>query len=210
MRPLPRTALGLLAVLGLLATAQAQAPQPLVPLFAGTLEGWTIEHTTAGNFSVRDGVLRVEGPTGWLRSSERYDDFDLRVSFRFITDDADSGVFFRADGSSTFGRGWPNRSYQLQLRNPIGQSRFPPIGHLYRHGMPPGDLMFDHADAARLSTGTEPWQVLELSVVGDGVRATLNGEELMRATGVESGAGYIGLQGETGALEFREMAIRAR
>lgn len=159
---------------------------------------------------MRDGVLRVEGPTGWLRSSERYDDFDLRVSFRFITDDADSGVFLRADGSSTFGRGWPNRSYQLQLRNPMGQSRFPPIGHLYRHGMPPGDLVFDHADAARLSTGTGPWQVLELSVAGDGVRATLNGDQLMRASGVESGAGYIGLQGETGALEFREIAIRAR
>jgi hypothetical protein len=202
--------LGVIAVLGLMATAPAQSPQPFVPLFAASLEGWTIEHTAAGNFAVRDGVLRVEGPTGWLRSEGRYENFDLRVSFRFVTDDADSGVFFRADGATTFGRGWPNRSYQLQLRNPLGQSRFPPIGHLYRHGMPDGPLTFDHADAARLSTGTGAWQVLELSVVGDEVRATLNGEVLMHASGVEPGAGYIGLQGETGALEFREIAIRVR
>ncbi len=204
------TTLGLIASLALLAAPRAQGPQPFVPLFTGTLDGWSIEHTTAGNFSVRDGMLRVEGRTGWLRSAERYDDFDLRVSFRFVTDDADSGVFFRTDGASTFGRGWPNRSYQLQLRNPLGDSPFPPVGHLYRHGMPAGDLAFDHADAARLSTGTGSWQELELSVHRDVVRATLNGDTLMRASGVERGPGYIGLQGEAGALEFREIAIRAR
>ncbi len=181
-----------------------------VPLFGGTLDGWTIEHSTHGNFTVRDGVLRVEAPGGWLRSDRRFADFQLRVEFRFLTDDADSGIFVRASGASTFGRGWPNQSYQVQLRNPIGESRFPPVGWLYRHGMPPGDTTFDPADADRLSTGTSSWQTLEVDVAGEHATARLNGEVLMRAAGLATEPGYIGIQGETGALEIRAIAIQER
>lgn len=205
-----RVSIALVAGLLLLASPRASGQDAFTPLFSGTLAGWSIEHSSRGNFSVRDGLLRVEAPEGWLRSERQYEDLDLRVEFRFLTDDADSGVFLRADGSATFGRGWPNQSYQVQLRNPIGQSRFPPIGHLYRHGMPDGPLTFDHADAARLSTGTGPWQTLEIALRGEQVEVTLNGEVLMRASGLATKPGYVGLQGETGALEFRSIAIRQR
>jgi len=207
VRPIPPL---LLAALALATSLHGQTPGAFAPLFTGTLDGWTVEHTEAGNIRVQDGVLRVEAPGGWLRSAAQYRDFDLRVEFRFVTDDADSGVFIRADGTTTFGRGWPNRSYQVQLRNPIGQSRFPPVGHLYRHGMPPGDMTYDPADAMRLSTGTGAWQVLEVSAAGDAVTARLNGEVLVQASGVATTPGYVGLQAETGALEFRAFAIRER
>jgi hypothetical protein len=191
-----------------LAALHAQESEAFTPLFTGTLEGWTIEHTTHDNFTVRDGVLRVEAPEGWLRSDRRYRDVSLRVEFRFLTDDADSGVFVRASGATTFGRGWPNQSYQVQLRNPIGESRYPPVGHLYRHGMPPGEMAYDPADAHRLSTGTGPWQTLEIELIGEQITARLNGEVLMRASGLSTEPGHIGLQGETGAIEFRAIDIR--
>jgi hypothetical protein len=197
-------------VLGVASLHTQGQQQAFTPLFTGTLDGWTVEHSTRGNFTVRDGLLRVEAPEGWLRSDRQYRDFDLRVVFRFLTDDADSGVFVRASHDATFGRGWPRGSYQVQLRNPLGESPFPPIGHLYRHGMPDGPLTFDHADAARLSTGTGPWQTLEVELVGDAITARLNGEVLMRATGLSTEPGYVGLQGETGALEFRTLEIRER
>ena len=60
----------------------ASTPAEFVPLFDGTLDGWVVENTTANNFTVKDRILRVEGPQGWLRSQRQYGDFVLRVEVR--------------------------------------------------------------------------------------------------------------------------------
>lgn len=192
------------------APLRAQDAACFQPLWSGGLTGWTAENTTAGNFTAHDGVLRVAAPGGWLRSARQFTDFSLRAEFRFLSDDADSGFFLRAPASGTFGNGWPNRSYQVQLRNPLGQSRYLPVGGLYRHGMPAGETQSDPAAPLRVSTGTGSWQTLEIDLVGESLTARLNGEVLTRATGVVSSAGHIGLQGETGALEFRSIVVCER
>jgi hypothetical protein len=205
------TAFRKISIAGALAGAAcAQAAEEYVPLFDGTLSGWTIENTGHDNFTVRDGVLRVEEPEGWLRSADQYGDFRLRIEFRFLTDNADSGIFVRAVADSEFIRGWPNNSYQLQLRNPLGQSPFPPVGGVFRHGTPQGETEFDPADAARLSTGTGEWQTLEIELAGDTLTAWLNGTQLTRAHDIVNPRGYIGIQGETGAVEFRAIEILER
>jgi hypothetical protein len=181
-----------------------------VPLFDGTLSGWTIENTTADNFSVRDGVLRAEGPEGWLRSERQYTDFVLRAEFRFLTADTDSGIFLRTPAEREFIRGWPNDSYQVQLRDPAGDSPFPPVGGVFRHGTPQGDLEFDPAEAERLSAPTGEWQVIEITVEGEELSVELNGSPLTRATNIIERPGYIGIQGETGAIEFRSIEIMER
>lgn len=188
----------------------AQGTTGFVPLFRGTLDGWSVQGTDAGHFSVRDGVLHVEGPDGWLRSNRQYADFTLRAEFRFLTDDADSGIFVRAVGVMPFLRGWPNQSYQVQVRNPIGQSRFPPVGGLFRHGMPDGELRFEEAMAAALSKPTGEWQILEIDARGDRLTVRLNGREVTRAGNIANARGYIGIQGEAGALEFRTIEIQER
>jgi hypothetical protein len=181
-----------------------------VELFDGTLNGWTVENSDAGNFRVEDGFLRVEAPEGWLRHERRLGDFDLIVEFRFLSDDADSGFFFRVAGDGFFSRGWPNRSYQVQLRNPLGESSFPPVGGLFRHGMPAGQTSFDESAVRRVALGTGEWQRLEIRVSGQTVRASLNGTKVLRAEGTGNGSGYIGLQGETGGLDFRSIRMRDR
>lgn len=208
----PRTRRGFaasLAATALTASALAGA-QPAgrsIALFDGTFDGWTVENTDAGNFAVADGILRVAGPTGWLRSDRRYENFVLTVEFRFMTEDADSGIFVRAAGDEQFIRGWPNNSYQLQLRNPAGESRFPPVGGVFRHGMPDGETSFDPAVAGRASSGTGEWQTLEVEVSGSQLRARLNGTELTHARNIVEGAGYVGIQGELGELEFRSIEL---
>jgi hypothetical protein len=200
-----------ISIAGALAGAAcAQAADEYVALFDGTLSGWTIENTSHDNFTVSDGVLRVEEPEGWLRSEHQYGDFRLRIEFRFLTENADSGIFVRAIADSEFIRGWPNNSYQLQLRNPLGQSPFPPVGGVFRHGTPQGQTEFDPADAARLSTGTGQWQTLEIELAGDTLTAWLNGTRLTRAHNIVNPRGYIGIQGETGAVEFRTIEILER
>jgi hypothetical protein len=198
---------GIIAVF-LFLSQPLEADDGFVPLFSGTLNGWTIENTRHDNFTVDDGVLRVEGPEGWLRSDKRYSDFTLRVEFRFLTEDADSGIFLRTDAASQFFHGWPDNSYQVQMRNPMGQSPFPPIGGIFRHGAPPGETVFDPEDAARLFTGTFEWQVLEIELAGDALKVRLNGGELARASNIVNPEGFIGIQGESGIVEFRKIEIR--
>jgi hypothetical protein len=212
MRSIDPAALRIVAAVGLLLVAslaaRAQSDAPLEPIFDGTLAGWTIENDAS--VSIANGVLRIDEPRGWLRSNDRYADFSLRAEFRFVDDDTDSGLFVRAVADGTFGPGWPNDAYQVQLRNPIGESRFPPIGGIFRHGKPQGETRFDPADAERLSLGTGVWQTLEVEAAGDTLTVTLNGEPLTEALAIENPSGYIGIQAERGAIEFRAIEIAER
>jgi hypothetical protein len=188
--------------------SSAQAANGFVSLFDGTLRGWVIENTDAGNFMVRDRVLRVEGPGGWLRSERRYGDFVLRMQFRFITPDADSGIFVRAAGDSSFMRGWPNNSYQVQVRMPSTPSRLPPVGGIFRHGMPGGETVFEAATVEKISGGIGEWQTLEIDVAGDRLIVRFNGTDVTRAANILNSPGYIGIQGEAGALEYRSIEMK--
>src|SRR5438128_4906177 len=79
-------------------------------LFNGKdLTGWTIENK--GKFSVRDGVIFLDRGSGWLRSEKEYQDFELRLDFRFVSKGADSGIFVRAAKEGKF---WPAKNYQIQ------------------------------------------------------------------------------------------------
>jgi hypothetical protein len=199
----------------LVPASSAQSAGGFVPLFDGkTLTGWVVENSTAGNFRVLDGVLRVEGPEGWLRSANQYADFDLNVEFRFLTDDADSGVFLRAPGpaSNVFIRGWPANAYQVQTRDISRNKTTNPIwlGNLYRHRTPPGETDYDRDAVLRVVRPTGEWQRFEISVVGDRLTVRLNGTDITRAGGIENPKGYVGLQGETGIVEYRAIDIRER
>lgn len=198
--------LALLVASAVLAAAGAQTRDGFVSLLDGTLDAWTVEN--GGRFSVTGGVLTAEGPEGWLKSRRRYADFELRAELRFLTEEGDSGIFVRALADTQFGRGWPNASYQLQLLNPLREGRFPLLGSVLRHGMPNGATEYDPAVAKRLFTGVGEWQSLTLEVRGETLVARLNGELLTRASGIGNAAGFIGIQGETSALEFRRIEIR--
>jgi hypothetical protein len=186
-------------------TAVAQAPAGYTPLFDGTLGGAVIEN--GGTFTIADGVLRAEGPEGWLRFPALARDFRLRIELRFTTDNGDSGVFVRALPDGAFARGWPNRSYQVQLLNPRAGSTMPLVGGLFRHGMPPGETTFDRSAAERAFTGTGEWQLLEIELTGTELAVRLNGTQVTRASDIADVEGYVGLQSETSAVEFRRVEI---
>jgi hypothetical protein len=198
-----------LLVCGFAAVSPAQEAG-FVELLDSGLSRWTVVDAEPGTFVWEGGVLRVTGPNGWLRSGERYADFDLRVEFRFLTEDADSGIFFRAIGAEPFLRGWPNEAYQLQMRNPATESRFPPLGGLFRHGMPDADTEFDDARARSVTRPAGEWQTLEMTVEVERVSASINGTPVLTAEGIGNVSGYIGIQGETPSLEFRSVRIAVR
>jgi hypothetical protein len=199
----------------LLIAQQPPAPAPFTPLFDGrTLNGWVVENSDGANFTVATGVLTVSGPQGWLRSAEQYGNFSLRVEVRFLTDDADSGIFVRAPGpaSNIFMRGWPANAYQVQVRDLSRNKTTNPIwaGNLYRHRVAPGETAFN-ADAAMAAIKpTGEWQVFDIDAIDDRLVARLNGVEVLRAGGIVNPRGFIGIQGETGRLEYRKIEISVR
>jgi hypothetical protein len=183
----------------------AQPAPGFVPLFDGALGQATIEN--GGRFTIENGLLRAEGPAGWLRFPGEFRDVRLRVELRFTTSNGDSGVFLRAVPDRAFARGWPNRSYQVQLLNPEAGGTLPPIGGVFRHGMPPGETLLD-LEAVRSSfTGTNEWQLLEIELVGAELTVRLNGTPVTKASDVAEVAGSIGIQSETSAVEFRRIDI---
>jgi hypothetical protein len=195
------------------ATWVAVPRQEFVALFNGNdLTGWVVENSDGANFSVADGVLRVSGPNGWLRSSRDFGNFTLRAEFRFLTDDADSGLFVRAPGpaSNIFIRGWPANAYQVQVRNMATNQTDNPlwIAHVYRHRVATGETRFDREAARSAFRPTGEWQTIEITVVNDVIRVQLNGIDTTVALGIVNPRGFIGIQGEAGRLEYRKIEVR--
>lgn len=180
-------------------------------LFEGkSLDGWVIENTDAGNFYVDNNLLRVEEPEGWLRSRRQYSDFILRVEFRFLTENADTGIFIRAVPDGTFARGWPANSYQVQTRDISVDRSDRPIwlADIYRHRVAEeGETDFNREAVLEAYTGLDEWQLFEIEMIGDSLKVWLNGILVTQAENIINPEGYIGLQGETGIVEFRKIRI---
>ncbi|MEX2600070.1 MAG: DUF1080 domain-containing protein [Balneolaceae bacterium] len=138
-------------------------------------------------------------------------DFLLRSEFRFRTGNADSGIFIRAVADVPFFRGWPGNSYQVQIRDISENRSNNPIWltDIYRHNVAEGgETQFNREDVLESYTGVGEWQTIEIEADGDSLTVWLNGSLVTRAENIVNPTGYIGLQGETGIVEFRSIEIR--
>jgi hypothetical protein len=162
-------------------------------LFNGKdLEGWHIMNN--GQFSVKDKVIHLNKGSGWLRSDKEYKDFELRMEFRFVSKGADSGIFVRA---SKDGKNWPAKAYQVQTmdNNSIGEV----FGAKSKR---------DQEKLKKAMKKTGEWQTYVITVKDGNCDVVLNDEHITVATGLEPRAGYIGLQGEGGILEFKNIRVK--
>lgn len=171
-----------------------QGEEGFVSLFDGkTLDGWHLMN--GARFVVEDGVIKHDQGHGWLRSDKEYSDFVLRLEFRFLKAKQDGGVFLRA---SKEGKDWPDRKYEVQVEN---TRRMATIFNAKN------DL--DVASTQKALRPTGEWNEYEIKVVGPKIEVRLNGE---RVSTTESATalkrGYIGLQGENGAHEYRHFRIK--
>ena len=184
-----------------LAGAASADDRDFVSLFDGkSLEGWTPQHTD--RFAVRDGVIFGDGGTGWLRSAKVYRDFELHAEYRALKKGADSGILFRADAESTPKEPhWPARGFQLQVIDDESNLM------IFGHGTPAKfDRKLDALKAAMKGPGE--WQTIVLKVVGTRAEASLNGTLITTSDTIGLPGGHLGLQGENGQFEWRNLKIR--
>lgn len=187
-------ALSLMVFAGRIATADSpKVEEGFVTIFDGkTLDGWHVMN--GGKFSAEEGVIKLDGGRGWLRSDKQYADFILRLEVRWLKPKQDSGVFLRA---SKEGGNWPSRRYEVQCEN---SQR---IAHIFG-----AQGKRDAEQAFKLLKQDQQWNSYEIKCQGINCEVRLNGELVTTSDGFKTPSGYIGLQGEGGQLEFRNLRIQ--
>ena len=175
-----------------------------VKLFNGwNLEGWEIQN--GGQFSVEDGLLKINKGTGWLRSGKTYGDFTLFMEFRFLEPKANSGIFVRTGPTSKKDEnGWPDNGYQVQCMDSLEGK---PLATMIPYGAPP----FEHkSDLNALKKAYKPvgeWHTYEITAKGETLAVKLNGILITTCTSIKNKTGHIGIQAEHGLLEFRKIEL---
>jgi len=82
MKTFPIIPLTLLVIFAIGCSPNIDETEKTISLFNGkNLDGWEIQNN--GQFSVSDGVLKINQGTGWLRSSDTFGDFLLTMNFAF-------------------------------------------------------------------------------------------------------------------------------
>jgi hypothetical protein len=176
-----------------------------IQVFNGqNLDGWSIEG--GGQFSVADGMLKVNRGTGWLRSDATFGDFVLVMEFRFLEDGANSGIFVRTSETSNKEEGlWPTSRYQVQCMNNLEGAN--PLGYIFPHNVPEVQFLYDLEAVKAAYKPTGEWLRYEITVRGDRLTTKLNGKLINVVTDISMPSGHIGIQGEDGLLEFRKIEV---
>jgi hypothetical protein len=168
-----------------------------ITLFNGKdVAGWTgLKSEKAVGWTVVNGVLTSTGHADDLITKDKYWNFELHVEYN-IAAKSNSGVGLR-------GR------YEVQIIDDFGR---PPglhgTGTLYTRIVPPGNYGKQAGE----------WQTLDIRLVGMEVTGTLNGQKLYEKgvidglTGIafdpyEGEPGAIELQGDHGAVQFRNLVL---
>ena len=166
-------------------------------LFNGrNLSGWhTQEPDRQGGWYIKDGVLASTGKVSNLVSDQKFWNFKLHLEFK-VPPGSNSGVGLRA-------------RYEVQIKEDYGK---PPDTHSS------GALYSRIVPSKNVSKPAGEWQSYDIRLVGRQVTIALNGTtiidkgEIDGLTAIasdpnEGEPGPISLQGDHGAVEFRNLSI---
>lgn len=168
-------------------------------LFNGRdLTGWKLRHAGGPNgWKVVDGVLVNTPPSGDLVTEEKFQNFHLHLEYR-IPPRSNSGIYLR-------GR------YEIQIQDDYGRTQ------LTREMN--GAIYGRIAPTENASKPAGEWNSVQATLVGRRVTVVLNGKKIIdnqELAGPTGGAlddredelGPLMLQGDHGAIEFRNIAIK--
>ena len=175
----------------------AQDQRGFRPLFNGKdLSGWVVMHGPESAWTVSSGVLSSNAPPKcWLRSRDEFVNYVLRLEWRLVDAESNSGVFLHA---RDVGEEFPS-SLEIQIYKKNAAAMFPirtavggPTAFAWEdHVRPPGE-----------------WNRYEIAVNNGSILLSVNGHLVNQAALLDPAVGYIGLQSETGRVEFRNIEIK--
>ncbi|MBI3880100.1 MAG: DUF1080 domain-containing protein [Verrucomicrobia bacterium] len=207
------------------ARALAAESDGFVPLFNGRdLAGWTNINCAPETWSVREGMIHCTGqPVGALRTLRQYENFILECEWRHLESAGNSGVFIW--GSPISAPGVPFlRGIEVQVLDhgyvtnyerktgkkaewftthgdvfPIHGATMKPIGrHNGSRSFPSGEF----------SKGTPEWNHYRIVCNSGSLRLHVNGHEVSGGDECNYRKGYLALESEGAAVEFRNLRIK--
>jgi hypothetical protein len=160
------------------------------PLFNGKdLTGWVPVHDVT--FEVKDGNLRLVKGMGWLRTEKEYGDFILEFEWRALDEKYDSGFFLR---SGLDGKPWPTDGWQVNLR-------YDALGGLVKGYSPKVP-----SETPRMPLNQ--WVKFRIEVRGKKATLDVDGERAWETDLIDRARGYLGIQAEDKAFDFRNLRIQ--
>jgi hypothetical protein len=220
MRPQSRIARFLLVVVGCAALAAATDPpawsqrhntvgfeegeEGWYPLFDGKgLDGWVVPE--GADWQVRDGEIVVEtGANNLLIYDESFSDFELKVDF-LAAPSANSGVFVRVTGKVLAAGA---KAYEVNIAPPGNPFPTASIIHLEAgaEGKPPKFGISKKAEGVGESA---EWRTYDITAIGGRITVKIDGQVVAELEDPEPiTEGYIGLQHNTGKVQFRNVKVR--
>jgi len=178
------------AILPLLASRAAEWK----PLFNGKdLAGWAPVHDV--KFEASDGALQLVRGMGWLRTEKEYGDFILELELRPRVERYDSGLLFRV---GLEGKPWPTDGWQVNLRRDMW-------GALVRGYQ---RILSSTVEGPDIEEENTPWTRIRLEVRGTKASLQLDGKQIWETDKIDRARGYLGIQAEERAFEFRNLRVQ--
>lgn len=168
----------------------ADKPEKWESLFNGRdLSGWVVMH--GATFTVTNGNLHLAGGNGWLRTEREYTNFVFEAEWRALEPGYDSGFFVRA---GVQGDPWSDNVWQVDLKNSA-------LGRLVR------------GNTTKVPAETPPmplnkWVKVRIEVRGHRISLDVDGERVWDYDKLDADSGYIGLEAEEKAFDFRNLRVQ--
>lgn len=152
------------------------------------LRGWVVMN--GGQFCVTNGVIRVVGGKGWLRTEREFTNFVLEAEWRGLETNYNSGIFLRAPLE---GNPWATNAWQINLKQTA-------IGELLE-----GSQKVVAATAKPRPAGE--WIKFRIEVRGRRVSLAVDEQAAWIFEDLSPAKGFLGLQAEGKAVEFRNLRV---
>jgi hypothetical protein len=157
------------------------------------LEGWT--ELGKGNWSFVDGTLQGKaGQTGFLVSKDSYTDFEIRAEF-WADEDCNSGLFLRCEDRTNVGAA---NAYEV---NVYDKRSDPSYGT--------GAIVNVAKVPQPMPRAANRWNVFEVSMRGDHLLVSLNGQQTVDVHDSLHKSGPVALQSAGGVIRFKSVKIRS-
>lgn len=155
-------------------------------------------------FLMNNGILKISGKsTGYLRTSKIYDNFRLKLQWRWTKMLANSGVLIDIQPNDSV---WPI-CYQVQLKaNAAGDI-------ICMNGLTAKECTDKvNSTVSKMSQSNEKplgeWNTMEIISKNSTIRVFVNGKLQNYITGLTVKKGYIGFQNEGKPVEFKGLILK--
>jgi len=205
----------MLVFAGCQSMSNSGSPAKKVMLWNGEdLSGWETvlvgDTVDAGDvWSVRDGVLYCTGkPNGYLRTTDKYENYQLHVEWRWPGEPANSGVLLHAREPDKV---WPACiECQLKAGNAgdfvlMGGTGLTVDGVKRQNPARQFVVIAKKGPASEVPAGQ--WNSYDIRCQGDSIRCVVNGVLQNEGTEASVSSGWICLQSEGGPIEFRNIYL---